>query len=79
MRPERGDDAARRRAVVRRATMWSAIFTVAAVVVALLGAALVAWLLTWTGLPFRRTWLVVTLVIVLPGLLAAVWRFIRER
>jgi uncharacterized membrane protein len=73
------DDAARRKAVVRRATLYTVLFTGAAVLVAALGAALVAWLLTWAGLPFRRTWLVVTLVVVLPGLLAAVWKFIRER
>jgi hypothetical protein len=72
-------DIARRRSVARRAALYSAMFTAAAVIVAMLGAALVAWLLSWTGLPFRRTWLVLTVVIVLPGLLAAVWKFMRER
>jgi hypothetical protein len=72
-------DTARRQAVARRAAVYSAIFTAAAVGVAMLGAALVAWLLTLGGLPFGRTWLVVTLIIVLPGLVAAVWKFIRER
>jgi hypothetical protein len=35
--------------------------------IAMLGAAFVAWLLTWRGQPFLRTWLIVTTIIVLPG------------
>jgi uncharacterized protein YacL len=76
---EQGPEAERRRAAVRRAELYTALFVAMALVVAMLGAALVAWLLTWTGLPFRRTWLIVTIVTVLPGLLAAVWKFIRQR
>lgn len=72
-------DTTRRQAVARRAALYSAAFTVAAIGVAVAGAALVAWLLRFAGLPFGRTWLVVTLIIVLPGLVAAVWKFIRER
>jgi hypothetical protein len=72
-------DAARRRAVLRRATIYTAGLLTAALLVAVLGAALVAWMLTWAGLPFRTTWLVVSLIVVLPGLVAAAWKLIRER
>jgi uncharacterized protein YacL len=67
------------RAAIRRAELYSVLFVAAAVAVAVIGAALVAWLLTWTGMPFLRTWLIVALVIVLPGLAGAIWRLIRER
>jgi uncharacterized membrane protein len=66
-------------AAVRRAGLYSALFVGAAVLVAVIGAALVAWLLTFTGMPFGRTWLIVSLVIVLPGLAGAIWRMLRER
>jgi uncharacterized membrane protein len=72
-RDERIADAA------RRAGVYSAFLVGAAVVVGVLGAALVAWLLTFTGLPFLTTWLIVSLVIVLPGLGGALWRLYRER
>jgi hypothetical protein len=68
-----------RRKIVRRATLYTASFVAAAVGVAIIGAAVVAWLLTFAGQPFRRTWLILTIIIVLPGLLAALWRLIRER
>jgi len=72
-------DPERMRAAVRRAGLYSALFIVAAVLVAVVGAALVAWLLTFTGMPFLITWLIVSLVIVLPGLAGALWRLYRER
>jgi hypothetical protein len=75
--PRFDDD--RMKAAVRRAGLYSALFVAAAVGVAMIGAALVAWLLGWTGMPFGRTWLIVTLVIVLPGLAGMVWRLFRER
>jgi uncharacterized protein YacL len=64
---------------VRRAGLYSVLLVGAALLVALIGAALVAWLLTFTGMPFGWTWLIVTLVIVLPGLVGALWRLFRDR
>lgn len=72
-------DPERMREAVRRAGLYSALFVVAAVLVAVVGAALVAWLLTFTGMPFGRTWLIVSLVVVLPGLAGAIWRILRDR
>jgi uncharacterized membrane protein len=77
--PRRPLDDERWQAAVRRAGLYSALFMGAAVLVAVMGAALVAWLLTFTGMPFGRTWLIVSLVIVLPGLAGAIWRMLRER
>lgn len=80
MKPEPRDPEARtRRQILRRATLYTAGFLAAAIFVALAGAAFVAWLLTYRGLPFLRTWAVAALIIVLPGLLAAVWKLIRGR
>ncbi|HSJ25039.1 MAG TPA: hypothetical protein VK929_10245 [Longimicrobiales bacterium] len=79
MAERRHSDDVRWQAAVRRAGLYSALFVGAAVIVAILGAALVAWLLTFTGMPFLRTWLIVTMVIVLPGLAGAVWRLMRDR
>jgi hypothetical protein len=74
---ESGSDIRRR--LIGRATAYTAAFLAAGVVVAVLGAALVAWLLTFAGQPFRRTWLIVTVITVLPGMLAALWKLMRER
>jgi hypothetical protein len=51
----------------------------AAIGVAFGGSALVAWLLSTTGLPFVRTWIVLSVVVLLPSLLGIVWRALRER
>lgn len=68
-----------RRQILRRATLYTVSFLSAAIAIALLGAAFVAWLLTWRGQPFLRTWLIVAAIIVLPGFVAAVWKLIRSR
>jgi ABC-type Fe3+ transport system permease subunit len=68
-----------RRQVLRRATLYSIGFLAAVVVIAVGGAAFVAWLLSRAGLPFMKTWLIVTAIIVLPGLLATIWNRIRGR
>jgi hypothetical protein len=68
-----------RRQILRRATVYTVSFLGAAVAIALLGAAFVAWLLTWRGQPFLRTWLIATAIIMLPGLAAAVVRLMRGR
>lgn len=80
---QRGDtrrihDDARRR-IIRRATYYSVGFLAAGLFVALAGAALVAWLFSRGRLPFFETWLVVAAIIVLPGLVAAAWKLIRDR
>ncbi|HEX2166652.1 MAG TPA: hypothetical protein VHG09_05380 [Longimicrobiales bacterium] len=75
----RDEHADARRQIVRRATLYTAGFLAAGIIIALGGAALVAWLLTRAGLPFIRTWLVLTAIIVLPGLLATIWKMIRGR
>jgi uncharacterized protein YacL len=62
-----------RRQIIRRATYFSVGFLAAGLVIALAGAAFVAWLFSRGSLPFFETWLVVTAIIVLPGLVAAVW------
>jgi ABC-type Fe3+ transport system permease subunit len=76
-RRDEHDDA--RRQIVRRATLYSVGFLLAGLVIAIGGAAFVAWLLTRAGMPFRKTWLIVTVIIVLPGLLATIWKLIRGR
>ncbi|CAN5862196.1 hypothetical protein BH23GEM9_BH23GEM9_09890 [soil metagenome] len=79
MRHEPDAESVIRKKLLRRATVYTAAFLGAGVAIAVLGAALIAWLLTYTGQPFRRTWLVVTLIIVLPGMLAALWKLVRGR
>ena len=76
---ERDPHAQARRDIVRRASLYTAGFVAAALVIALVGAALVAWLLSRRGYPFTRTWLILTVIIVLPGLTAAIWKLIRGR
>lgn len=51
----------------------------AALVIAFGGAALIALLLRSTGLPFLTTWLVLSLVVLVPSALAVVWRAVKER
>lgn len=51
------DHARRRRELIRRASYYSIGFLVAGVAVALVGAALVALLLGFAGMPFLPTWL----------------------
>ncbi|HEX6307904.1 MAG TPA: hypothetical protein VFZ69_06940 [Longimicrobiales bacterium] len=76
----RDPDADARRSIVRKATLYSVGFLAAGLIVALAGAALVAWLLSrGDRLPFLETWLIVTVIIVLPGLVAALWKLIRDR
>lgn len=76
---QRDEHAEVRRQILRRATLYSVGFLAAGLVIAVAGAAFVAWLLTHAGMPFRKTWLIVTVIIVLPGLLATIWKLIRER
>lgn len=68
-----------RRKIVARATLYLYAFLTAAIVVAVGGAALMAWLLTGVGLPFRETWIVLAIIIVLPSVIVLVWRAVRAR
>jgi FtsH-binding integral membrane protein len=68
-----------RRRIRRKATLYTYGFMLAAIGVALGGSALIAWLLTASGLPFIRTWIVLSLIVLLPSLLGIVWRALRER
>jgi len=73
------DEREKQRRIVRRATLITVGFILAAVVVAVGGSALVAWFLSLNGLPFRTTWLVLTIVVlVVPVIGYAAARF-RER
>lgn len=81
MRQDNGPDshADARRKIVARATLYLYTFLGAAVVVAIGGAALMAWLLSRIGFPFRETWIVLVIVIVLPSVLMLLWRATRDR
>ena len=67
------------RRILRRATLYTWGFFVAAILVALGGSALLAWMLTRVGLPFIETWLAVTIIVLLPSLIGIVWRNVRDR
>lgn len=54
-------------------------YIAAAVVIAIGGAALVAFLLRGTGWPFLRLWGVLIVVLLLPPAIAAVVRAVRAR
>ncbi|MFW6201047.1 MAG: hypothetical protein ACOC8B_00590 [Gemmatimonadota bacterium] len=70
----------RRDRLVRQATLYSAGFFVAAAVIALAGAAAIAWVLARFGLPFRTTWLVIAAcVIVVPVGIHAYTTVVRRR
>jgi FtsH-binding integral membrane protein len=75
----RDEHAETRRRIHRKATLYTYGFMLAAIGVAFGGSALVAWLLSTTGLPFVRTWIVLSVVVLLPSLLGIVWRALRER
>jgi membrane protein implicated in regulation of membrane protease activity len=72
-------DADRLRKVVRRATFYAYGLWAITIITAVGGAALIAWLLTRSGLPFLETWIVIVVVVLVPSLLRLVWRAVRER
>ncbi len=67
-----------RRRIVRRITLWTYAFALAAILIGLLGGALLAWILTGLGLPFLRTWLLLSMVLVLVPIMIHVGQSIRE-
>jgi FtsH-binding integral membrane protein len=69
-RPQDGDtERERRRQILRRARFFTYGLFLMAVVVAVLGSALVAWLLSTTGVPFLETWIVVTIIVLVAPLI----------
>lgn len=77
--PQSHADAEKHRRLVREANRYTYGFLTAALFVAVVGAALVAALLRVPGVPFVTRWLVLVLVIVLPGLTVTWWRTWRGR
>ena len=68
------DEGARaRRRIIRRATLLTAGLMAAGVVIALAGAALIALLLGFAGMPFLQTWLVVSAITLIAALAGAIW------
>lgn len=65
------------RGIIRKASLYTWAFTAAAVILPLAGAALIAWLLTFGGLPFRDTWIALSIIVFLPSLIGIAWRAIR--
>jgi membrane protein implicated in regulation of membrane protease activity len=66
-----------RNEIIRRATLYSIGFLLAGVATAVLGAALIALLMSLIGMPFLRTWLMLTGVVLaaaVAALLVQGWR-----
>jgi FtsH-binding integral membrane protein len=72
---ERPDDesARARQRIIRRASLLTAGFFAAGLAIAVGGAALIAWLLRYAGMPFLETWLVIVAVTVVVALGGALW------
>jgi len=68
-----------RRRILRRAAVFTYATFFAALVVAVIGAALVAWMLSFAGFPFRETWLVLIVVILGVPLLARLVAAVRGK
>lgn len=52
-----------RRRIIRQVSMLTWGLTAGAIFFAVLGGALIAWILTFAGLPFLRTWLILALLL----------------
>jgi FtsH-binding integral membrane protein len=68
-----------RRRIIVRAKMYTYGFLAAALAIAFGGSAMVAWILSRTGLPFVKTWIAILIIVLLPSLVTVVWRAVRER
>lgn len=81
MSASKSELAARRRVrgIIRKASLYTWTFTAAAVVLPLAGTALIAWLLTFGGLPFLDTWIALSIIVYLPSLIGMVWKTVRGR
>jgi fatty acid desaturase len=67
-----------RRKLMRHATLYMYGSILAALFLALAGAALIAFLLRGIGWPFLRLWLVIVAIVLVPPLLAIVVRALRQ-
>lgn len=68
-----------RRRIVRQATLWTLIYAASGVGVAVAGAALVAFLLVFAGMPFLATWAVTSVLLLVLPLLALAVRELRAK
>jgi hypothetical protein len=79
VKPAEDPGAERRRQAIRRAGLYTWGFLAAAIVTAVGGAALIAWVFSRTGVPFLAAWGILIAVIVVPSLLLLAWRGVKER
>jgi FtsH-binding integral membrane protein len=68
-----------RRRIIMRAQLYTYGFLAAALAIAFGGSAMVAWILSRTGLPFVKTWIAILIIVLMPSLVTVVWRAVRER
>ncbi|HSJ10349.1 MAG TPA: hypothetical protein VK928_10555 [Longimicrobiales bacterium] len=66
-----------RRALRRKGMLMTLSFLGAALVLAAAGSALVAWMLSTQGMPFRRTWLVCMALLTVPAAVAGAYKHFR--
>jgi len=69
----------RRKRIVRQATTWTVIYAASAIVVAVASAALVAFLLTFAGMPFLSTWAAVATALIVVPLIGIAARELRAK
>jgi hypothetical protein len=68
-----------RRRILRRASFYTFGFIIMAVVVSSVGSALIAWFLSLSGLPFRTTWIALTITVLAVPLIGMVVGGLRKR
>lgn len=68
-----------RRKIMRRATFLVYGYLAIALVLGIVGGAVVAWLLSRVGFPFRETWIVATLIVIGVPLIGLGVGALRER
>lgn len=68
-----------RRKILRRATLHVYLTWLAALLVGVLGSAVVAWFFSRAGLPFRETWIVVAIIVIVVPLIGMAVGEIRRR
>lgn len=73
------ESAEARRAILRRATLYTYGLLGAAILVGLIGSAFIAWILVAVGLPFLKTWLVLSAVTIGVPALGQVAKQLRAR
>jgi len=65
--------------IIRKASLYTYAFLAAGLAVALGGSALLAFLLHRAGLPFKPTWIGLSIIVLLPPAVMFVWRAVRDR